>query len=60
MFNWSNSDRKSQLSGILTEPLNPRAQATCGGAFFSSTGGSISGDAITGNFYFKIANLKKL
>ena len=56
MFNWSNSDRKSQLSGILTVPLNPRAQATCGGAFFSSTGGSISGDAITGNFYFKIPN----
>ena len=23
MFNGSNSDRKSQLSGILTEPLNP-------------------------------------
>ena len=56
MFNGSNSDRKSQLSGILTVPLNPRAQATCGGAFFSPTGGSISGDAITGNFYFKIPN----
>jgi len=25
MFNGSNCDRKSQLSGILTEPLNPRA-----------------------------------
>ena len=24
MFNGSNWDRKSQLSGILTEPLNPR------------------------------------
>ena len=24
MFNMSNCDRKSQLSGILTEPLNPR------------------------------------
>ena len=24
MFNGSNFDRKSQLSGILTEPLNPR------------------------------------
>ena len=24
MFNGSNCDRKSQLSGILTEPLNPR------------------------------------
>ena len=24
MFNRSNCDRKSQLSGILTEPLNPR------------------------------------
>jgi len=24
MFNGSNYDRKSQLSGILTEPLNPR------------------------------------
>ena len=23
MFNGSNFDRKSQLSGILTEPLNP-------------------------------------
>jgi len=23
MFNGSNCDRKSQLSGILTEPLNP-------------------------------------
>ena len=27
MFNGSNCDRKSQLSEILTEPLNPRA--TC-------------------------------
>ena len=26
MFDWSNCDRKSQLSGILTEPLNPREQ----------------------------------
>ena len=26
MFNGSNCDRKSQFSGILTEPLNPRAQ----------------------------------
>ena len=25
MFKGSNCDRKSQLSGILTEPLNPRA-----------------------------------
>ena len=25
MFNRSYCDRKSQLSGILTEPLNPRA-----------------------------------
>ena len=24
MFNGSNCDRKSQLSGILPEPLNPR------------------------------------
>ena len=24
MFNGSNWDRKPQLSGILTEPLNPR------------------------------------
>ena len=24
MFNGSNCNRKSQLSGILTEPLNPR------------------------------------
>ena len=24
MFNRSNCDQKSQLSGILTEPLNPR------------------------------------
>ena len=24
MFNGSNCDQKSQLSGILTEPLNPR------------------------------------
>ena len=24
MFNGSNYDRKSRLSGILTEPLNPR------------------------------------
>jgi len=24
MFNGPNCDRKSQLSGILTEPLNPR------------------------------------
>ena len=24
MFNWSNCDRNSQLSRILTEPLNPR------------------------------------
>ena len=24
MFNGPNFDRKSQLSGILTEPLNPR------------------------------------
>ena len=24
MFNGSNCDRKSQRSGILTEPLNPR------------------------------------
>ena len=27
MFNWANCDRKSQLSGIWTEPLNPRGQA---------------------------------
>ena len=27
MFNGSNCDRKSQLSSILTEPLNPREQA---------------------------------
>ena len=26
MYNGSNCDRKSQLSEILTEPLNPRAQ----------------------------------
>ena len=26
MFNGSNCDRKSQLSGILTEPLNPRSR----------------------------------
>ena len=26
MFNGSNCDRKAQLSGILTEPLNPREQ----------------------------------
>ena len=25
MFNGSNCDKKSQLSGILTGPLNPRA-----------------------------------
>ena len=25
MFNGSNCDQKSQLSGILTEPINPRA-----------------------------------
>ena len=25
MFNGSNCDRKSQISEILTEPLNPRA-----------------------------------
>jgi len=24
MFNGSNCDRKSQISGILTKPLNPR------------------------------------
>jgi len=24
MYNWSNCDRKSQLSDILTEPLNLR------------------------------------
>ena len=24
MFNGSNCDRKSQLSGVLAEPLNPR------------------------------------
>ena len=24
MFNGSNCDRKSKLSGLLTEPLNPR------------------------------------
>ena len=24
MYNWSNCDRKSQLSVILTEPSNPR------------------------------------
>ena len=24
MFNGSNCDRKSQLSGVSTEPLNPR------------------------------------
>ena len=29
MFNGSNCDRKSQLSGILTEPLNPRVVYTC-------------------------------
>ena len=28
MFNESNCDRKSQLSGILTEPLNPRGYNT--------------------------------
>ena len=28
MFNGSNCDRKSQLSGILTEPLNPREIST--------------------------------
>jgi len=28
MFNGSNWDRKSQLSGILTEPLNPRDSYT--------------------------------
>ena len=27
MFKRSNSDRKSQLSGILTEPSNPRVIA---------------------------------
>ena len=27
-FNGSNSDRKSKLSGILTEPLNPRVFRT--------------------------------
>ena len=26
MSNGSNCDRKSQLSGILTEPLNPRGE----------------------------------
>ena len=26
MFNGSDCDRKSQLSGILTEPLNPRVE----------------------------------
>ena len=26
MLNGSNWDQKSQLSGILTEPLNPRGQ----------------------------------
>ena len=26
MFNGSNCDRKLQLSGILTEPLNPRGK----------------------------------
>ena len=30
MFNGSNCDRKSQLSGTLTEPLNPR-----GGSIFT-------------------------
>ena len=28
MFNGSNCDRKSQLSGILTEPLSPRDMLT--------------------------------
>ena len=28
MLNGSNCDRKSQFSGILTEPLNPRAMLT--------------------------------
>ena len=28
MYNGSNCDRKSQLSGILTEPLNPRKPDT--------------------------------
>ena len=27
MFNGSNCDRKSRLSGILTEPLNPRERS---------------------------------
>ena len=30
MFNGSNCDRKSQLSGILTEPLNPRVSGSKG------------------------------
>ena len=29
MFDGSNCDRKSQLSGILTEPLNPRERLSC-------------------------------
>ena len=29
MFNGSNCDRKPQLSGILTEPLNPREACHC-------------------------------
>ena len=29
MFNGSNCDQKSQLSGILTEPLNPREVLPC-------------------------------
>ena len=37
MFNGSNCDRKSQLSGILTEPLNPRGG---GHIFFTFPGGA--------------------
>ena len=29
MFNGSNCDGKLQLSGILTEPLNPHVLSTC-------------------------------
>ena len=31
MFNGSNCDQKSQLSGILTEPLNPAREGRRGG-----------------------------
>ena len=37
MFNGSNCVRKSQLSGILTEPLNPRALSSLQGGVLEIT-----------------------